>query len=82
MHTRTRSGRKLAPRHEAGHCLFFRLGALFPELFFVACETRSAHAGAPNHSHSSSDVRQRPTNDSRVHTKLATQRKMCTNIYT
>ena len=38
-HTRTRSGRELAPRHEAGHCLFFRLGALFPELFIVACET-------------------------------------------
>ena len=37
-HTRTRCGRELAPRHEAGHCLFFRLGALFPELFFVACE--------------------------------------------
>ena len=35
-HIRTRSGRKLAPRHEAGHYLFFRLGALlFPELFFV-----------------------------------------------
>ena len=33
-HTRTRSGRELAPRrHEAGHCLLFRLGALFPELF-------------------------------------------------
>ena len=25
----------LAPRHEAGHCLFFRFGALFPELVFV-----------------------------------------------
>ena len=32
-HTRTRSGRELAPRHVAGHCLFFCLGALFPELF-------------------------------------------------
>ena len=28
MHKRTRSGRELAPRHEAGHFLFFRLGAL------------------------------------------------------
>ena len=34
-HTRSRSGRELAPRHEAGHCLFFGLGALFPELFSV-----------------------------------------------
>ena len=34
-HTRTRSGRELAPRHETGHCWFSRLGALFPELFFV-----------------------------------------------
>ena len=33
--TRTRSECELAPRHEAGHCLFFRLGALFPELFLV-----------------------------------------------
>ena len=33
--TRTRSGRELEPRHEAGHCLFLRLGALFfPEIFF------------------------------------------------
>ena len=32
-HTRTRSGRELAPRHEAGHYVFFRLGALFSELF-------------------------------------------------
>ena len=47
-HTRTRSGHELAPRHEAGHCLFFRLGALFfrtsfsgplfPEPFFVDLE--------------------------------------------
>ena len=34
-HTCTRSGRELTRRHEAGHCLFFRLGALFPELLFV-----------------------------------------------
>ena len=32
-HARAAGGRELAPRHEAGHCLFFRLGALFPELF-------------------------------------------------
>ena len=38
-HTRTRSRRELAPRHEGAHCLFFRLVALFPELFFVDCET-------------------------------------------
>ena len=34
-HTRTRSGRELAPSHEAGHCLLFRLGAPFPELLLV-----------------------------------------------
>ena len=46
-HTRTRSRRELAPRHEAGHCLFFRLGALFPELFFVDPEVA---VSTPTHS--------------------------------
>ena len=51
-HTRTRSRRELAPRHEAGHCLLFRLVALFPELFFVDHEvavstpTHKAQKGA------------------------------------
>ena len=76
-HTRTRSRRAFAPRHEAGHCLFFRLGALFSWLV----RPRSAHAGAPNHSHSSSDVRQRPPATAEHYTKLATQRNMCTNIH-
>ena len=33
MRTCKRSGRELAPGHEAGHCLFFHRGALFPKLF-------------------------------------------------
>ena len=33
-HTSTRSGRELAPRQEAGRCLFLRLGALFFRTFF------------------------------------------------
>ena len=39
-HTRTRSGRELAQRHDAGHCLFFRLGALLLSslsIFFRNC---------------------------------------------
>ena len=47
-HTRTRSGRETAPCHEAGHCLFFRLGALFPEPFFVDHEVA---VSTPLHTH-------------------------------
>ena len=127
-HTRTRSGRELAPRHEAGHSLFFRLGALFPELFFVDHEVAVINSSPthkaqkrtyadgldidhrlPGHGHGTrrandSDapfqmaqedmfvawraretycrhLSHHNTSDSRVHTKLATQRNMCTNIH-
>ena len=78
-HTRTRSRRELAPRHEAGHCLFFR--ALFPELFLWLVRPRSAHASAPNHSHSSSDVRQRPPATAEYTQNYNTTQHVCARIY-